>query len=497
MYTLGVDIGSSSVKVALVEVNSGQCVASAHYPQTEAPIISHHAGWAEQHPEDWWTYLQHAITSVFKQTNIDSSAIKAIGITYQMHGLVCVDKQQKVIRPSIIWCDSRAISYGENAFRSIGEDYCLKHFLNSPGNFTAAKLAWVKEHETKSYDQIDFFMLPGDYIAMKMTGEIHTTTSGLSEGILWDFKNNSIAHKLLQHFQINPSHIPALCPTFGEQGRLTKEAAKQLHLTVGTPVTYRAGDQPNNALSLNVFEPGEFAANAGTSGVIYGINNTINYDTLSRVNSFAHVNHRADNPRLGVLLCINGTGILNSWCKRNIVNPDTTYDTINRMAATAPIGSQGVCILPFGNGAERVLGNKDIGCSIHGVNFNIHRKEHILRAAQEGIVFAFKYGIDIMKEMGMPIHQIHASNSNMFMSPLFRTTLANITGATIKLYDTDSATGAAKGAAIGAGIYKNTQEAFGSLKCLMSIEPDTQKQEQYQDAYTRWKAYLNKQLQLQ
>ncbi len=495
MYTLGVDIGSSSVKVALVEINSGKCVASAHYPETEAPILSHKAGWAEQNPEDWWTYLQHAITNIFNKITINATDIKAIGITYQMHGLVCVDKQQKVIRPAIIWCDSRAVTYGEKAFHTIGENYCLEHFLNSPGNFTASKLAWVKEHEPKLYDQIHHFMLPGDYIAMRMTGETHTTISGLSEGILWDFKENTVAHQLLKHYQIDPSLIPPLCPTFGEQGRLTKEAAEQLHLKAGTPVTYRAGDQPNNALSLNVFEPGEFAANAGTSGVVYGINDTINYDTLSRVNSFAHVNHQPNNPHPGVLLCINGTGIMNSWSKRHIADPDTTYDDINHLATTAPIGSAGISILPFGNGAERVLANKEIECSIHGVNFNIHRKEHLLRAAQEGIAFAFKYGIDIMSEMGMPVRQINAGNANMFMSPLFRTTLASITGATINLYDTDSAIGVAKGAALGAGIYSNTQEAFGSLKCLKTIEPDTQKLTQYQEAYEQWKTCLNTQLQ--
>ena len=497
MYLLGYDIGSSSVKAALVDAESGKCVASAFYPKSEAPIISKKTGWAEQDPSMWMGNLRLATEDVLHQlgeiiphrAQLDlADAVAAIGISYQMHGLVCVDKDMNVLRPSIIWCDSRAVPYGQKAFETLGKDWCLPHLLNSPGNFTAAKLAWVKENEPELYSRIWKIMLPGDYIAMRLTGSVCTTVSGLSEGIFWDFQANRPSEELLNCFGFDASVLPQVKPTFGIQGTLTKEAAGMLGLKEGTPVTYRAGDQPNNALSLNVFNPGEIASTAGTSGVVYGVIDKVNYDPLSRVNTFAHVNHTAADPRLGVLLCINGTGILNSWMHRNVA-PELSYPQMNELAAKAPIGSEGVSILPFGNGAERMLENRECGCSIHGLDFNRHGQAHLLRAAQEGIVFSFQYGIEIMEQMGLKVDRIHAGKANMFLSPIFRDTLAGVSGATIELYDTDGSVGAAKGAGIGAGIYKDNREAFSTLERLSVILPAHQ--DEYRAAYEKWKTHLS------
>lgn len=488
MYLLGYDIGSSSVKASLVDAQTGRCVATSFYPKSEAAIIAVKQGWAEQEPASWWENLKLATKDIMSASEACPKDIKAIGISYQMHGLVCVDKDGNVLRPSIIWCDSRAVPYGQKAFDAIGHERCLSHLLNSPGNFTASKLAWVKENEPELYGKIYKIMLPGDYIAMKLTGEIRTTVSGLSEGMFWDFAENSPAQILLDHYGIDHSLLADICPTFSEQGLVTAAAAAELGLAEGIPVTYRAGDQPNNALSLNVFNPGEIASTAGTSGVVYGVLGDVNYDPKSRVNTFAHVNHTADDPRLGVLLCINGTGILNSWMKRNVAPEGISYAQMNELAATAPVGSAGVSILPFGNGAERMLENREVGSSIHGVNFNVHSKAHLLRAAQEGIVFSFKYGIEVMEQMGMDVSRIHAGHANMFLSPVFRETLAGVTGAVIELYDTDGSVGAAKGAGIGAGIYKDNNEAFSTLEKLAVIEPA--RQDEYTEAYELWKSNL-------
>ncbi|MDR0507883.1 MAG: carbohydrate kinase [Dysgonamonadaceae bacterium] len=490
MYLLGFDIGSSSVKACLVEAESGKIVAQDFFPKVEMQIIAEKPGWAEQNPESWWANLKLANESLMKQSGVAAEEIKAIGISWQMHGLVMVDKNKQVLRPSIIWCDSRAVPYGEKAFKSIGKEYCLSHLLNSPGNFTAAKLAWVKENEPRIYERIDKLMLPGDYIAMRLTDETGVTVEGLSEGIFWDFKQNKVSDEILSYFNFDHSFIPEIKPVFGVQGLVSSEAAKELGLKEGTPVCYRAGDQPNNALSLNVFNPGEVASTAGTSGVVYGVLGQVNYDPLSRVNTFAHVNHTMEQTRLGVLLCINGTGILNSWIKKNIVSQGLSYNDMNALASQSPVGSKGLSIIPFGNGAERILENHETGCSIHGINFNIHSQADIIRAAQEGIVFSFQYGMEIMKGMGMNISLIRAGNANMFLSPLFRQTLANISGATIELFDTDGAAGAAKGAGIGAGIYASNKEAFASLEKLAVIEPETADQEQCSEAYKRWKSCL-------
>ncbi len=492
MFLLGYDIGSSSVKASLVNAETGNCISSAFFPKAEMNITAVKAGWAEQDPQAWWENLKLSTKSILEESGVSAAEIKAIGISYQMHGLVCVDKDQNVLRPAIIWCDSRAVPYGQKAFETLGEEKCLSHLLNSPGNFTASKLAWIKENEPSIYERIYKVMLPGDYIAMKLSGEICTTVSGLSEGMFWDFKENRPASFLMDYFGFDSSMIATIKPTFSNQGGVSAATAKELGLKEGTPITYRAGDQPNNALSLNVFNPGEIASTAGTSGVVYGVNGEVNYDPLSRVNTFAHVNHTDEQTRLGVLLCINGTGILNSWIKKNIAPEGISYNEMNVLASKAPIGSGGISILPFGNGAERMLGNKEIGCSIRGLNFNTHGKHHIIRAAQEGIVFSFKYGIDIMEKMGIPVKKIHAGHANMFLSPIFRDTLASVTGAVIELYDTDGSVGAAKGAGIGAGIYKDNKEAFATLDKLDVIEPNVAKHQEYADAYNKWEHRLKK-----
>ena len=491
-YLLGFDVGTSSVKASLVSADNGKCVASAFYPKTEAPIIAHREGWAEQDPEMWWNNAKEALRLVMTEVGATADEITAIGISYQMHGLVCVDKQLRPLRPAIIWCDSRAVPYGERAFRELGADQCLGHLLNSPGNFTAAKLAWVKENEPEVFDQIYKIMLPGDYLAMRLSGVPNTTVSGLSEGMFWDFKENRVADFLMNYYGFDGELIADIVPSFGIQSVVSAEAAAELGLKAGTPISYRGGDQPNNALSLNVMNPGEIAATAGTSGVVYGVLGDVNYDPKSRVNTFAHVNHSVSQTRLGVLLCVNGTGILNAWTHRNIT-PELGYAEMNDLAAQAPIGSEGVCVIPFGNGAERLLENRETGCSFHGINFNKHSKAHLVRAAQEGIVFSFCYGMEIMQQMGMDVKKIHAGRANMFLSPLFRNTLAGVSGATIELYDTDGSVGAAKGAGIGAGIYANADEAFASLEKLDVIEPDVARRDEYLVAYNRWKSVLNKQ----
>ena len=494
MYLLGIDVGSSSVKASLVCGVSGNCIASAFYPKQEMKITALQAGWAEQAPELWWENLKLAISEVMSVSKIEPKTIDSIGISYQMHGLVIVDKNRQVLRPSIIWCDSRAAVYGNKAFADLGEEACLTNLLNSPGNFTASKLKWVRENESELYSRIDKVMLPGDYIAMKLSGEVKTTASGLSEGILWNFKENDIATDLMNYYGFDRSFIPEIAPTFSIQSYVSAEAAAELGLAPGTKISYRAGDQPNNALSLNVLNPGEIATTAGTSGVVYGVSGEVKYDPLSRVNTFAHVNHTKEATRLGVLLCINGTGILNSWLNKFVGNKLFTYEEMNQKAATVSIGSEGLSILPFGNGSERVLQNKNIGAQISGLGFNTHTDAHLFRAAQEGIVFSFKYGMEILEEIGINASVIRAGKANMFLSPVFRETLAGVSGATIELYDTDGSVGAARGAGIGSGYYASAKEAFTSLNKLEIVTPDVSKKSQYEDAYQNWKTQLNKQL---
>lgn len=486
MFTIGYDIGTSFVKASLMD-DAGNTVGSVSVPDVEVGIKVEQEGWAEQHPEDWWQNVVDATHKLKAKTSFASGDVKAVGITYQMHGLVLVDKDQQVIRPSIIWCDSRAVEIGNAAFDELGSDYCLENFLNSPGNFTASKLKWVQENEPEKYQQIHKAMLPGDFISMKMSGEINTTVSGLSEGIFWNFKDDVLASDLLEHYKIDKELIPDIVPTFGEQGRLNSESADLLGLDLGTVITYRAGDQPNNAFSLNVLKPGEIAATAGTSGVIYGVGDKAKPDLESRVNTFAHVNHEVDSPRYGTLLCVNGTGILNSWLRKSFSQKtELSYEEMNQKAGDIAPGSQGLNFFPFGNGAERILNNRSIQASAEGLNFNIHTDAHMFRAAQEGIVNALYYGFQIMRDMGINATVVRAGDANMFLSPVFRDAFVNTTGCVLELYNTDGSLGAARGAAVGAGIFGNLDDAFESLTFTSTQEPDKALMEQYQNTYANW-----------
>ncbi|MHC4574568.1 MAG: xylulokinase [Planctomycetota bacterium] len=490
---LGYDVGSSSIKATLMDAETGSVLATAASPEKELEIIARKVGWAEQHPHVWWDHVKLATHKIKSKVKFEPSDVRAIGISYQMHGLVLVDKSRQVLRPSIIWCDSRAVQIGEKAAEGIGAEKCLKSLLNLPGNFTASKLKWVMENEPDVYSKIHKIMLPGDYIAMKMTDRIVTTPSGLSEGIMWDFRNDKPAGFVLENYGIAPEFVAEAVPTFSVQGELTAAAAAELGLGPGTAVSYRAGDQPNNALSLGVLNPGQIAVTAGTSGVVYGVSDKKNYDQKSRVNIFVHVNHSPASPRYGVLLCLNGTGILNSWLKHNFTGSDDrtlSYEQMNRLASQVPVGSEDLFVLPYGNGAERTLENRNIGASVHGWNFNIHKRTHYLRAAQEGIVFALNYGLAIMKNMGIELKTARAGNANMFLSPLFSEAFATVTGATVELYNTDGAQGAARGAGIGAGVYKNADEAFVGLRPVKTIEPHDKYKPAYVEAYNKWEKIL-------
>ena len=491
MYLLGYDIGSSSIKAALVKAGSGEAVHIVQHPKLELDIISKQVGWAEQHPEIWWESVCQATKILLKETEVNPQEIKGIGIAYQMHGLVLIDKNQKVLRPSIIWCDSRAVEIGNEAFKAIGKEKCLHHFLNSPGNFTASKLKWVKDNEPEIYHRIDKILLPGDYIALKLTGEARTSVSGLSEGIFWDFRLNNIAKILLNYYGISRDLLPDISNTFEIQGKLTKAAAAATGLAMGIPVTYRAGDQPNNALSLGVYRPDEVAATGGTSGVVYGIVDRAKYDPLSRINGFAHVNHTSKNPRLGLLLCINGAGIQYAWIKKQMAQAGTSYSDMERMISSIPVGSDGLRIIPFGNGAERMLSNQNLGAQINNLQFNRHTRAHFYRAALEGIAFSFIYGFKVLKELGLNPKVIKVGNDNLFQSKVFSMTIANLLNCCIEVVKTTGAVGAAKASGIGVGIYQNLDEAMKSDEIEHRYYPENTNGT-FQQAYQIWNEDLKR-----
>ncbi len=492
MYAIGFDIGSSSVKAALVEASTGKVLARVQAPEEEMGMDAPSPGWAEQDPELWYQYVVETTQKLLARTQVQSEQVKAVGIGYQMHGLVLVDENHEVVRPSIIWCDGRAVETGERAFVGIGADECLSHCLNSPGNFTAAKLKWVADNEPENYARTAHAMLPGDYIALRLGGQPTTTITGLSEGVLWDFKENHQADMVIREMDLDAGKLCRRVPAVGMQGKVTEKAARETGLTAGTIIGYRAGDQPNNAMSLNVIRPGEVAATGGTSGVVYGVTDRMAFDPGQRVNSFAHVNHSEDETRIGILLCINGTGIAHRWIRQQVCSPGTTYENMELLAAEVPIGSDGLHFLPFGNGPERMLHNREIGAQLLDLDFNRHTRGHIVRAGIEGVAFSFVYGMRIMMELGVELSTIRVGNDNMFQSEVFAFTIATLTGATIEIHNTNGAVGAALAAGVAAGLSPDLNAAVGRQEVLGRVTPKKEDKAALEAAYERWEASLRK-----
>ncbi|MEQ9297077.1 MAG: FGGY family carbohydrate kinase [Cyclobacteriaceae bacterium] len=487
-HFLGIDLGSSSVKLAVLDGSLGRSIAQVTYPNEEMVISAPQPGWAEQDPNLWWDCIVQGCKRLSEQ--IDLAKIEAIGISYQMHGLVVVDSEGKPLRPSIIWCDSRAVEIGNKAYLQMNKDYVNNHLLNSPGNFTASKLSWVKENQPEIFEKVDKMMLPGDFVAYKLTGQIQTTAGGLSEGILWDFKEECISNELLLYYGLDEKLIPEIVSGLGVQSGVQKSAADLLGLKAGIPICYRAGDQPNNAFSLNVLNPGEVAATAGTSAVIYAVTDQLAGDQKQRINTFRHVTSTAEAVRNGLLLCINGSGISYSWIKKLL--GDIDYPMLNELADPIPAGAEGLMFYPFGNGAERLFQNQTLGAQFVGLDFNRHGKGHMIRALQEGVVFSMKYGLEVIEQLGGEVKTIRAGNANLFLSELFRQAFVNTTQIPLELYDTDGAEGAARAAALGAGYYKDAREAFANLSLIECVEPDSDKSKEYEGHYQRWVDYLEK-----
>lgn len=493
MYFLGLDIGSSSVKVAIIDGETGECIAQTQKPDSELVIDAPEPGYAEQSPESWWQAVSDGVKQLLAERPEAGQKISAIGISYQMHGLVVIDKHQKVLHPAIIWCDSRATQTGEEAFTFLGEDWCMRHLLNSPGNFTLSKLKWLADNKPEIFAAVDKIMLPGDYIAMRLSGEVSTTPSGLSEGILWDYQNREPARDMLARLGVDSSLLPGIVPNFGEGGVLSRSAAEELGLAPGIKLTYRAGDQPNNAVSLNVLEAGELAATAGTSGVVYAVTDQLIADRNQRINSFLHVNAQTDQA-VGLLACINGAGRLNSWLRQMLsaAGGEVSFEQLNNLAAQAPVGSLGLSVHPFGNGAERILGNKLVQAQLQGIDFNRHGLPHIARAVQEGVAFAMAAGVTLINSLGVASRVIRAGKANMFLSEIFASAFVNTARTTVELYDTNGAEGAARAAGWAGGYYSSREDAFRGLKKIQTLEPQPDLAHCYEDVYGRWREQLNR-----
>ena len=309
-----------------------------------------------------------------------------------------------------------------------------------------------------------------------------TTKTGLSEGMLWDYKNNSVADFLLKYYEIDSSLIPKIVPTFGFQCKLNKKGSSECGLLEDIPIYYRAGDQPNNALSLNVLNPGEIAATAGTSGVVFAVTDNVKTNESERINNFLHVNIN-NSISLGKLLCINGAGIQYAKLKNELnIN---SYDEMNKLSSVVEVGSKQLTYLPFGNGSERMLNNINVGSKMLNFDINIHKKEHVIRATLEGIAFAFVYGMQILINDGVKPKVIRAGNDNLFKSKVFGETISTLINTDIEIYETTGAFGAARAVDLRNRDFNKFENNIIENDFLRTFSPQPNLND-YKNAYNLW-----------
>lgn len=436
MAFLGIDVGTSSVKVSIVG-EDGVILASATAPaSSERAINSPNPNWAEQNPEDWWEDAQQAILNLPLEARLQ---VEAIGIAYQMHGLVLVDSQFQPVRPSIIWCDGRNIQESQILAESLGLDALENRLLNKPGTLTLAKLAWVAEHEPETLAKAHTFGLPGDFIAYKLTGEWSTTKSGYSEMVGWDF-GASIPFEEGFRKAGWKLPLPEARPNLEEGAPIQKVIAEKLGLPPSARVTYRAGDQPNNAFGLGVLQQGETAISAGTSGVLYGIGDS-SPGLHEGINRFLHV-----NSQIGVLMCLNGVGSALAFARRTWFQ-NQSYEALSELASQANPEN---CpyFFPFGNGAERILSERAFS-GFTELDFNRHNLPELARSVFEGIAFAYRLGSEKMEKAGCLSKVVNGTESGLLKSSFFAQLLANELQVELILSEGDGSTAAARGAALG------------------------------------------------
>ena len=479
-YLLGFDVGSSSVKASLVNADSGKCVATAFFPEKEAPIMAVKAGWAEQDPQMWWDNAKLSLKKIMVEAGATAEEIKAIGISYQMHGLVCVDKNLKALRPSIIWCDSRAVPYGEKAFKDLGADQCLSHLLNSPGNFTAAKLAWVKENEPENFKKIKKIMLPKDYLAYKLSGTFCTDYSDASGMLLLDVKNRKWSKEMCDICGITEDMLPKLFDSFEKVGELKHDLAAELGLRDGVVIAAGAGDNAAAAVGTGTVGNNKCNISLGTSGTIFMSSDSFAVDSNNALHSFDH----ADG-HFHLMGCMLSAASCNKWWMDEILK---TKDYADEQKGIDKLGENHVFFLPYLMGERSPWNNPNARATFTGITMDTTR-EDMTQAVLEGVAFATRDMYEVAKSIGVAPKRTMICGGGA-KSPLWRRMIANILNVEVDVPSCEEGPGmgGAMLAMVACGAYKSVEEAAAAIvKVDKTEKPDPELVAKYEARYQQFK----------
>ena len=489
---IGIDIGTSGTKTLAIAEN-GAILASA---VAEYPLASPKPGWSEQNPEDWWTASVKTVAEVLKKGRIKPGDVKGIGLSGQMHGSVFLDKDQQVIRPALLWNDQRTAAECAEIEQRVGGRKKLIGMVANPAltGFTAPKILWLRNHEPKNFEKCTKVLLPKDYVRLRLTGEFATEVSDASGTLLLDVTKRNWSKKLLSALELDASLMPEVFESEEVSGTLTAEAAKLMGLNAGVPVVGGGGDQAASAVGNGIVGKGVVSATMGTSGVVFAHSDEVQVDPEGRVHTFCH----AVRGKWHVMGCVLSAGGSLQWYRNQLADAEIAaakalnidpYELLTQQAAQAPVGSEGLYFLPYLTGERTPYADPNArGCWV-GLSLR-HGRAHMVRSVMEGVTYAMRDSLEIIREMNIPIKEVRASGGGA-RSPFWRQMQADIYGEKVVTINAEEgpAFGVALLAAAGTGAYKDVVEACqATIQTVTETKPIAKHKKKYNAAYPQYQA---------
>ncbi len=480
MDFLGIDVGTGGSRAVLID-SSGAIVASATIEH--APFASPEIGWAEQNPEDWRRASIEAIRQVLANENVNAEDIAAVGLSGQMHGAVFLDKFDKVLRPSIIWCDQRTENQCRELTEKIGAEKLIE-LVSNPAlpNFTLTKMLWVRENEPEIWRKVKCVLLPKDYVRFCLTGDKATDVSDASGTLMLDVRNRKWSKEILAASEIGESLLPELYESAEITGTISAECAAETGLLKGTPVVAGASDNAAGAIGMGIVRVGSVSATVGTSGVIFAVTDKPSIDLRGRIHTFCHA---APN-RWHVTGVTQAAGLSLRWFRDNF-SLNENYDDLTAESAKISVGADGLLWTPYLMGERTPHIDSNVRASLIGLTAS-HTKAHVVRAILEGVAFSLRDSLEIFKDLDIPIQTIKLGGGGA-RSSLWRQIQADVYGRAVEIVESDegAAYGAVLLAGVGAGRWKTIDQACGeTIRVAEKIEPNDESVEILNRQYQKY-----------
>ena len=482
-HYLGIDVGTTAVK-ALVVDEQGTVVGEAESPlEVSVP----RPGWAEQQPSDWWQGTVNAVRTACDQAGVRE--VSSIGLSGQMHSSVLLDGTDRVLRPAILWNDVRTTAQCRFITETVGMAG-LRRLVGNPAleGFTAPKLLWVRDEEPDTFEQTRTVLLPKDYVRLLMTGEKATEPSDAAGTLLFDVQQGCWSDEMIAALQLDPSILPPMSGSASVTGELTAAAAESLGLAQGTPVVGGGADNAAAAVGSGVVGQGALQTSIGTSGAVVAPIEQPSVDPGMRIHSF---NHAVDSTwyLMGVVL---SAGAAFDWFRRALTAPGgtpPTYDVLTAEADSVPPGSDGLTFLPYLTGERTPHADSNARGAFVGMHTGHHRG-HLVRAVMEGVVYALRDSLELMRDLGVDATEAVAVGGGA-RSTFWRQMQADVLDVPVVTVGPSGGApyGAAVLAAVGSDAFPSVKEACQTwIRPLDRIEPSPETTTPYADAYHRYRS---------